>query len=427
MAEREGMLSPYRVLDLADEKGLFCGKLLSDLGADVIKIEKPGGDPSRNIGPFYHDEPDPKKSLFWFSYNTNKRSITLNIEKNDGKEIFRKLVKTADFVIESFSPGYMDALRLGYKELEQINPGVIHVSVTPFGQTGPYKDYKAPDIVAWAMGGEMYSFGDADRPPTRVSHHSQSYLLAGGEAAVGGILALYNRIVSGEGQHVDVSIQECVARSFAQYTTALWDMEKIVRPRGIGNPIHHIPDADTAVYNRTFMWPCKDGYVTWIYWVGPMAIRLNAVSIKWMESLGMKDDFLHSFDASTLDWYTIPPDVVNHIEDSVRKFFATKTKAELLKSAMEHGVMLYPVSNAAEVLNDDHRAHLDFRGFWTKLEHPELGTSLTYPGAFGKLSDTPPRVFRRAPLIGEHNTEIYEAELGLSRQQLVLLKNTGVI
>ena len=129
--------------------------MLGDLGADVIKIEKPGGDPARNIGPFYHGEADPEKSLFWFAYNTSKRGITLDIETADGQEIFKRLVGTADFVIESFPPGYMDKLGLGYSTLEKINPGMIMISISQFGQTGPYKDYKAPDIVAWATGGVM--------------------------------------------------------------------------------------------------------------------------------------------------------------------------------------------------------------------------------------------------------------------------------
>ena len=135
----ENMLGPYRVLDMADEKGLLCGKLLGDLGADVVKIEKPGGDPARKLEPFYHDEPDPEKSLFWFALNTSKRGITLDIETADGRGIFKKLVKSADFVIETFPPGYLDGLGLGYPELEKINPGIIMVSITPFGQAGPYK------------------------------------------------------------------------------------------------------------------------------------------------------------------------------------------------------------------------------------------------------------------------------------------------
>ena len=131
--KKESMLGPYRVLDLSDEKGLLCGKILGDLGADVLKVEKPSGDSARKLGPFYHDEPDPEKSLFWFALNTSKRGVTLDIDTADGREIFKKLVKKADFVIETFKPGYLESLGLGYKDLEKINPAVILVSITPFG------------------------------------------------------------------------------------------------------------------------------------------------------------------------------------------------------------------------------------------------------------------------------------------------------
>jgi crotonobetainyl-CoA:carnitine CoA-transferase CaiB-like acyl-CoA transferase len=227
----QGMLSPYRVLDLTDEKGLLCGKLLGDLGADVIKIERPGGDPARHIGPFYHDEVDPEKSLFWFAFNSSKRGITLDIESPDGQDIFKRLVKGADFVIESFPPGYMDNLGLGYKALEALNPAVIMVSITPFGQTGPYKDFKTSDIAAWAMGGQMYLLGEEDRPPIRISHHSQAYLHASCEAAVGATLALSYRTMTGKGQQVDVSVQASVAR-LAYGATLMWDVLKEINRRG---------------------------------------------------------------------------------------------------------------------------------------------------------------------------------------------------
>src|SRR4030042_742233 len=165
--KKNTLLSPYRALDLTDEKGFLCGKILADMGADVIKIERPGGDPARRIGPFYHDDPDSEKSLYWFAYNTNKRGITLNIETADGQEIFKKLVKTVDFVIESSKPGYMSSLGLGYSDLEKINPKVIMVSITPFGQSGPYveQDYKVDDMIVWAFSGFMFPNGDPDRPP----------------------------------------------------------------------------------------------------------------------------------------------------------------------------------------------------------------------------------------------------------------------
>ena len=236
--KNEGMLSLYRVLDLTDEKGLFCGKLLGDLGADVIKIEKPGGDPARNIGPFYHDEVDPEKSLFWFAHNTSKRGITLGIEEAEGQETFKKLVKGADIVIESFPPGYLDKLGLGYSALEKVNPALIMVSITPFGQTGPYRDYKAPDIVAWATGGKMYPYGDVDRAPIRISHHSQAYLHAGAQAAIGVMMALCYREMTGEGQQVDVSVQEAVAQTVY---TAFWDTNKVIRRRGDDDYPNRLP------------------------------------------------------------------------------------------------------------------------------------------------------------------------------------------
>jgi benzylsuccinate CoA-transferase BbsE subunit len=229
----ESMLSPYRVLDLTDEKGLLCGKILGDMGADVIKIEKPGGDAARSIGPFYHDEPHSEKSLFWFSLNTSKRGITLNIETADGREIFKRLVQTADFVIESFAPGYLDKLGLGYMALDKIKPGIIMVSITPFGQTGPYRDYKTSDIVAWAMSGEMSGWGDIDRPPVRISNHSQSYLNAAADGAIGALVALYQRWAMGEGQHIDVSIQEALSIMDGDNRNPAWSRNPgAVRKRG---------------------------------------------------------------------------------------------------------------------------------------------------------------------------------------------------
>ena len=163
------MLSNCRALDLTDDSGFLCGKVLADLGADVIKIERPGGDPSRNKGDFWHDIPDAEKNLYWFAYNTNKRGITLNLETADGREIFKKLVKTADFVIESFPPGYLDGLGIGYSSLSQIHPGIIWASITPFGPDGPYRDYKDSDIVVMGMSGTMYQTGERDEAPVHIS------------------------------------------------------------------------------------------------------------------------------------------------------------------------------------------------------------------------------------------------------------------
>ena len=415
---KDGMLSPYRALDLTDEKGLLCGKILGDFGADVIKVEKPGGDPTRNIGPFYHDEPDPERSLLWWAYNTSKRGITLDIETANGQHIFRELVKRVDFVIESFPPGYMDKLGLGYSALEKLNPGVIMVSITPFGQTGPYKDYKAPDIVAWAMGGHMSQMlltGGSERPPVRIGHHSQAYLHAAAQGAVGALMALYYRGMTGEGQQVDISIRDSAARVTSIGISGLAMMKSC---RQQSEPISDI--------RATWLWPCKDGYVLFVYFGGAKAERWSVPLIRWMESEGVTDDFLKELDWETVNLRALTQEIKDSLEEPTRRFFMSQTKAELLEGAIKHRVMLYPVSTTKDILEC---VQLAAREYWMEVEHPELGTTITYPGAFIHSSDSEasPRISRRAPLIGEHNQEVYSKELGISRDEMLALKQAKVI
>jgi crotonobetainyl-CoA:carnitine CoA-transferase CaiB-like acyl-CoA transferase len=409
------MLSPYRVLDLTDEQGLLCSKILGDLGADVIKVERPGGDPARRLGPFYHDEPHPEKSLFWFALNTSKRGITLNLEDAAGRELFRKMVKTADFVIESFAPGYLDRLGLGYHDLEKINPAVILVSITPFGQSGPYKDFKSSDIVAWAMGGEMAPYGDADRPPLHFSHHSQAYLHAGSDGAQGALTALYQRQLTGEGQQIDVSIQDSVFQCL-EHITANWDLRQAIPDRSE----EHIMGAN---HRSTQIWPCKDGWVSWSHG-GNSVLAPSMPLIKWMDSEGYTNDFIKNFNWDRPDFMKIPQAEMDQIEEPTARFFMAHTKAELLDGAVKFKIMLYPVSTTADMLENK---QLAFRNFWIELEHPELGEKITYPGAFAAFSESPIKIKRRAPLIGEHNREIYEKELGLTQDQVVTLKEAGII
>ena len=410
------MLSPYRVLDLTDEKGLMCGKLLGDLGADVIKIERPGGDHARNIGPFYHDQRDPEKSLFWFAFNTSKRGITLDIEKADGQEILKRLVQSTDFVIESFPPGYLDELNLGYTSLERVNPGVILVSITPFGQTGPYRDYKAPDIVAWAMGGHTYQVGEADRPPVRISHHSHSYLHAAASAAVAAMVALRYRRMTGDGQHVDVSIQEAVLHSTDQQeTTARWD--------AIGMNRHREDSWPRVDLKRSALWSCKDGYVIWIYWFG-LSARWTRPLIEWMKEEGELDGFLRDFDWEGFDATKMTQDILDRIAEPTRRFFKKRTKAEIYHRALTRRIQLYPLSTSADIAGDPQLAG---RGYWVDMEHPELDAIIRYPGAFVQATETSASVSRRAPHIGEHNREIYERELDISDEELVALKDAEII
>src|SRR3989304_6447069 len=190
MEGKQKLLEGCRVLDLSNETGFLCGKILGDLGADVIKVERPCGDPSRSLGSFYQDEPGPEKNLYWFSYNHNKRGITLDIETETGKDILFKLVKNTDILVETFPPGYLEKLGLDYSALCKINPQIIVTSITPFGQTGPYKDYKGSDLILTAMSGFMSLLGDPDKPPVRPTM-PQSYTWIGMHAAEGTMMAYY--------------------------------------------------------------------------------------------------------------------------------------------------------------------------------------------------------------------------------------------
>ncbi len=407
-----GVLAPYRVLDLTDERGLFCGKLLGDLGADVIKVERPGGDSARRLGPFYHDQPDPEKSLFWLAFNTSKRGVTLDIETTGGREVFRRLVKATDFVVESFPAGYLERLGLGYLALNEINPGVIVVSITPFGQTGPYRDYKAPDIVAWAMGGRMHPVGDPDRAPVRIGHHSQAFLHAGAEAAVGALMALHHRQMTGQGQQVDVSVQACVA--YLLWATSDWDAMKVKPQRG-GLRLSDNP----ALAELKTMWPCRDGYVIWLPWGGLQGKMYWPPLVEWMDGEGMASDFLRGFDWETFDHATATKETVDAIVGPTARFFMAHTKAELLEGAVKHRAMLCPVSTTGETLES---AQLAARDFWVEVDHPELGVTMTYPGAFGRFSENAPRISRRAPLIGEHNEEVLREVPRLSGEEVPALR-----
>ena len=405
-------MSPYRVLDLTNEKGYFCGKILADLGADVIKIEPPEGDPGRNIGPFYHDLPDKEKSLYFFAYNANKKSITLNIETHDGQEIFKRLAKTADFVIESFDPGYMDKIGLGYSVLKVVTPRVIMVSITPFGQDGPYKDWKASDIVAIAMGGLSHITGSPDRPPARVSV-DQAHVIAGAQGAMGAMIAHYYREATGKGQYVDTSTQESVVLSALTVPQA-WDLQKFIWPREGA----YLSRARKRVRH---LWPCKDGYIAWRLFGGGLGVKTRAL-VEWMESEGQAGE-LAEVNWQQMDLLTVPSEKFYHWQELFGDFFKSHTKAELCRGALVRGIVLIPASTPKDLLADP---QLVARDYWEEVDYPELGTTITYPGALYKSSEMNWE-FRRAPLIGEHNSEIYEQELGFSKGALALLKQGEVI
>jgi crotonobetainyl-CoA:carnitine CoA-transferase CaiB-like acyl-CoA transferase len=417
--EEKNLIKDCRVLDFTNELGFLCGKILGDLGADVIKVEPPGGDPARNIGPFYKDIPHPEKSLYWFGLNNNKRGITLNIETADGREILKKLIGTADILIESFAPGYMDKLGLGYPVLSQMTKDkIIMTSITPFGQEGPYKDYKASDIGIMAMSGCMHLVGDTDRPPVRTSI-PVSYVWTGSYAALGTLMAFFYRQMTGKGQHVDVSAQASAAWS-ADTAPFYWEADGTMTKR-VGNAI-----AGRSIHGAVMpaAYPCKDGYICWLIYGARSGGITNKETAKWMEEKGITSEWLKKQDWDKFDPGPATQEDFDQLTRPVAKFLSELTKMEFLKEAVKRRIMGYPVSSAKDILENP---QLQAREIWQKIEHSELGETITYPGSWAKFSETSLGIRRRAPLIGEHNREIYVNEMGMSDSDLVLLKQGNII
>ena len=411
------LLDPYRVLDLCDERGLLAGKILADMGADVVQVEPPGGSPARNVGPFHGDDPNPEKSLFWWAYAANKRSITLDLENRDGQDLLRKLVAKSDFLIESFAPGYLENLGLDYGQLSAINPRLVMVSITPFGQDGPYSNYQASDIVGMALGGFMYLTGDDDRAPVRISF-PHFYLHGGAAGATAAMLAHTYRVTSGQGQYVDVSCQQAVAKTLA-HAPQIWDIEgAILKRMGVYR--------QTSGENRVRInWPCKDGYVNYMVQGGTVAYSTRAL-LAWM-----KEDRFDTSDLDAIDWEkmgygAITPELMAQLGGPLGDFFKGHTRAELVQGSLDRRILLFPVATPSAL---EGHPQLDARGYFRELDHPELKESVRYPGAFIKSGDGSDiaGVYRRPPLIGEHNIQIYQEEMGLSSLELETLKRGGVI
>jgi crotonobetainyl-CoA:carnitine CoA-transferase CaiB-like acyl-CoA transferase len=415
------MLSCYRVLDLTDEKGFFCGRLLGDLGADVIKIEKPGGDESRRIGPFYKDIPDPQKSLYWFAFNANKRGITLDIETADGKAIFKQLVKKTDVVIESFKPGYMKEIGLGYETLSAINPGLVFTSVSAFGQEGPYKDFKAYDLVVRALGGMIYTVGDTDRPPLTTSYF-HSFLVGAAHAAIGTMVALYCRAFTGKGQQVDAPTQQGLGFVGNAEQQLPWILNQTI-PQRQGRNRFTTQMKEGGMYYQPILWRCKDGDISFSLATAAMAASHKAI----ME--GMKQDGIDTSALDKWDW-TKPHDgewnreELDAVMDTIRKYFSLHTKEEFLRMVQEKGVHIGICLNVEEALKFPQYVE---RNYWVDIDHPELGTKLTYPGGFVKFTEADCGIKFRAPLVGEHNEEIYSKELGMSQKEIISLKQANII
>jgi crotonobetainyl-CoA:carnitine CoA-transferase CaiB-like acyl-CoA transferase len=412
-----GPLAGLRILELADEKGQFCGKLLGDLGADVVKIEPPGGERNRHIGPFLDDIPHPERSLSFWYYNTSKRGITLDLQTADGRELFARLAGASDVILETFRPGFLTSLELDYAALCKQNPQLIVCSLTPFGQTGPWRDYLSTDLLHMAAGGEMASCGydEADMPnaPPIAPGGGNAWHMGCHFAYMAIMAALVHRTVTGQGQYIDVSIHEaCALTTEAAIANYVYRGEVLRRQTGR----HHAAGATPRTQFRA-----KDGTYVCALVGGRLNPRFVSDLADLLGSYGMAGDLN---DPKYQDQAVITANTSHIIDDLVANFIASLPADEVYHAAQERG-FTWGAVRAPEALLDD--AHLHDRGFWKQVEHEELGRSYVYPGEAAIYNGSPWRISRRAPLIGEHNTEIFCDELGLSRGALSVLAESRVI
>jgi CoA:oxalate CoA-transferase len=400
-----GALDGLKVLEFSEFiSGPYCGKLMADLSADVIKIERPGrGDRARGWGPFPGDIPHAEKSGLFLFLNTNKSGITLNVASERGREIFRRLVAWADVLIESYPRREMARLGFDYRSLKKLNPSLIMTSITPFGQTGPYKDYKGSDLInshtsSEAFGNPTEGVDDLERySPLRGPMHAADFM-TGLTAAVCTMSAVVSKQKNQPGRHIDISAQEALA-SVTRQELAFCLCEGLYPTRQVGR-------------KRVggFLYLCKDGYVC--IWIGP----------HWQKLVTM----MGNPDWTQTELFQNPALRAQHQQDCnklIELWTREYTMAEIDRLGIEYDVPLAPVRTVKEVVNDE---QLAYRNFFVEIDHPSAGR-FKYPGAPYKLAATPWEIKRRAPLLGEHNEEIYGRVLGYKWQELVKMKEAGVI
>jgi crotonobetainyl-CoA:carnitine CoA-transferase CaiB-like acyl-CoA transferase len=396
----ETVLEGIRVLDLTEERGLYAGKLLADFGADVIKVEPPTGCEARQMVPFKDDIPNPEGSLYFISLNSNKRSITLNLRSPAGRPIFNQLVQRADVLVEDFEPPVRESLGLDYPAIRNLNQRIIVASISGFGQTGPYSRYKAPDIVSFAMGGLMYISGAPDKPPV-VAPCEQAYRSTSIIAVFGILTALYQRLSTNEGQFVDASAHE---------TMATMNEEVIMRYSLACEIKGRYGSQHTSAPARIY--PCKDGYVHLV------VLR----PYHWRSLVDVLDNPEVLMDEV---WYD--PRFrrlnVDMIDPLITEFTMKYTRAEITQLLQAKGLPCTPVNTPADFAED---VHIKERDFITEFEHPAIGRHRDLGVPF-KLSEMANQQQRPAPLLGQHNEEIYCDELGHPLTELARFKDEGTI
>jgi crotonobetainyl-CoA:carnitine CoA-transferase CaiB-like acyl-CoA transferase len=413
----EGPLSGYRVLDLADEKGQLCARLLGEFGADVIKIEPREGHPTRANGPFFRDREGPDTSIYWWAMNAGKRSVTCELRLEAGRDLFRELVKTADILVETTKPGELAALGLDYPCLAEVNPGLVMVSITNFGQDGPYRDLDATDIVGSALGGHMFLNGDMEKGPVRTTA-PQAYAQVNVQAGVGAMVALYARAVNdGRGQHVDVSMQEAMANAMDN-TQQTWDIRHL-------NPIRPGVRRNAAgQYGARYLFETSDGWLTALQVGGLIGPGANTI-IDWLAETGEARDLaMPAWRTKLTSLQPLSEQERDYVEETLNAFTKKRLKDDLVREAQARGAGWAPVLSPHEIVENGHLAD---REFWIRVQHEDLGESFVYPGPPVRMAATPWQQRGRAPRLGEHNEDVYAGLLGKAEADLRRLRARMVI
>ena len=401
----DGILSDVKVLELAHApSGAFCAKLLADQGADTIKVEPPGsGDQERHEPPFIDGKPHLDRSTTFLALNTNKRGITLDVGQAAGKAVFLQLARSADIVIESFQPGHLNSLGLGYDVLRTENSKAILLSISYFGQHGPYADYKGDDLIAQAMGGYLYAVtGPADKPPMGTALQ-QMELTAGRNGVIAIMAALLRRDETGEGSHIDLSVMEAAISTPSMLIQNYSYLGRSPR-RGAG---------DKFVMDGMHL-PTRDGEVT-LTTAGTGGRPMEV----WAEFLGeprLLDPKFATRASRNDNW--------EELRDLVAPKLAQWDNLDLMRETMAKGLVIGLVQSPEQVVDSP---HLEERGFFVEIDHPDVGT-LKYPGpGFFIDGANPMQSTRGAPRLGEHNAEVYCGRLGLSNDELGRLRAALVV
>jgi len=401
-------LSGLKVVEWSDfVSGPYCGKLLADLGAEVVKVESPGlGDKARSYGPFPQDIPHPERSGLFLYLNTNKLGVTLDVRTATGAQVLSKLVEQADVLVENNPPRQVEELGFAYKRLSKVNPRLVMTSITPFGQTGPYRDYRSCDLISFNASGLAFvnpSDGVEDpegQPPLKGPGH-QGDFVAGLSGAVATMAAVINSGVTGSGQHVDVSEQEALASIMRSYL-GLHAIESMTWTRLKGS----IPGMVSDKYH------CADGMVY-------LLCGQDRFWAQWMKALGDPDwaqnELFQDRISRRENW--------DAAKAMIEEWTRERTVEEVVRTADASRVPCRPINTVKDLANSELAAARDY---FVDVDHKEAGT-VKYPVGPFKLSQTPWRVQRPAPLLGEHNEEVYCNRLGYTRQELTVMRAGGVI